>query len=607
MNHTNNNLIVNLTNYELEPPLQSMLSKGLKFVPTPDRTCLKTIVNSFKQFRRSMYIHYHFRNSPNIQPSPFKSTSTWKPPLPDNPNLISYICSVAESIHHTFRQNPHDHLISNLTEEETNFLATYNIHNDKYVIKPADKGGAIVIWSITDYEKEALSQLNDNKYYEHIPANSTTVISQQATKVTKCVKDLFKFGDINYKTLQQLIPPSPPRTPIFYLLPKIHKPGNPGRPIISGCDSPTDRLSSFVDFHLKPLCSSLPSYIKDTNHFLQTIFNLETPLPPNTIIATIDVKSLYTNIPHNEGTNAVLESLDTKHGRMWPFRKIIHQFLEYILKENYFTFQDQLYLQKHGTAMGTKMAPSFANIFMGALEQALLSSSPNHLIPLLWKRFIDDIFLIWTHGEESFLSFIQYLNSFHPTIKFKVTHSTRSVDFLDTTIYITPQNTLQSTLYIKPTDRMPLLHQTSHHPNACKKGLIYSQMLRYRRIITDDKEFEQKAQNLRVALIGRGYKDKDILPHIKKASTFTQSQLLATTPPSNNSRTLPFVIPYNPDLTPLHHILKQHWQYIENDPVLSQIWPNQPVMAYQRHKNFKEHFVRTKFNKAPISQQHNTS
>ena len=276
-----------------------MLSKGLKFVPTPDRTCLKTIVNSFKQFRRSMYIHYHFRNSPNIQPSPFKSTSTWKPPLPDNPNLISYICSVAESIHHTFRQNPHDHLISNLTEEETNFLATYNIHNDKYVIKPADKGGAIVIWSITDYEKEALSQLNDNKYYEHIPANSATVISQQATKVTKCVKDLFKFGDINYKTLQQLIPPSPPRTPIFYLLPKIHKPGNPGRPIISGCDSPTDRLSSFVDFHLKPLCSSLPSYIKDTNHFLQTIFNLETPLPPNTIIATIDVKSLYTNIPHN--------------------------------------------------------------------------------------------------------------------------------------------------------------------------------------------------------------------------------------------------------------------------------------------------------------------
>ena len=292
---------------------------------------------------------------------------------------------------------------------------------------------------------------------------------------------------------------------------------------------------------------------------------------------------------------------------MWPLRKVIHQFLKYILKEKYFTFNDKLYLQKQGTAMGTKMAPSFANIFMGALEQTLLSSSPDHLIPLLWKRFIDDIFLIWTHGEASFQSFIQHLNSFHPTIKFEVTHSTKSVHFLDTTVYITPQNTLETTLYIKPTDRMPLLHQASHHPNTCKKGLIYSQMLRYRRIITDHKEFQQKAQNLRVALIGRGYKDKDILPHIDKASTYTQSQLLTSTPPTNTSRTLPFVIPYNPDLAPLPHILKQHWQYIENDPVLSQIWPNQPVMAYQRHKNLKEQFVRTKFTNPSSSQQHTTN
>ena len=583
-----------------------MLSKGLKFVPTPDKTCLKTIVNSFKQFRRSMYIHYHFRNSSNDHPNPFKSTSEWNPPLPDNPNLLSYICSVAESIHQTFSHKSHEQLTSNLNEEEIKFLATYNIHNKKYVIKPADKGGAIVIWSTTDYEKEALSQLNDNKYYEHIPANPTTVISNQTTKIIQYVKDLYKFGDIDYKTLQHLLPSSPSRTPIFYLLPKIHKPGNPGRPIISGCDSPTDRLSSFIDFHLKPLCSSLPSYIKDTNHFLQTIFNLDTPLPPDTIIATIDVKSLYTNIPHAEGINAVLEALDNKHGRMWPLRKVIHQFLEYILKENYFTFNDKLYLQKHGTAMGTKMAPSFANIFMGVLEQTILSSSPDHLIPLLWKRFIDDIFLLWTHGEESFHSFIQYLNSFHPTIKFEVTHSTKRVNFLDTTVYITPQHTLQTTLYTKPTDRLPLLHQTSHHPITCKKGLIYSQMLRYRRIITDDKEFEQKAQKLRVALIGRGYKDKDILPHINKASTFTQSQLLSSHSTTNTSRTLPFVIPYNPDLTPLPHILKRHWQYIENDPVLSQIWPNQPVMAYQRHKNLKEHFVRTKFTNPSSSQQHTT-
>jgi hypothetical protein len=80
--------------------------------------------------------------------------------------------------------------------------------------------------------------------------------------------------------------------------------------------------------------------------------------------------------------------------------------------------------------MGTKMAPPFANIFMGALEGSLLSSAPDHLIPL-WKRFIDDIFLIWTHGEESFQTFITHLNSVHPTIKFEISYSTKSVKKLN--------------------------------------------------------------------------------------------------------------------------------------------------------------------------------
>jgi hypothetical protein len=93
--------------------------------------------------------------------------------------------------------------------------------------------------------------LNHNKYYE--PSNSTTTISTQTKKITEYVKNLYKHEDIDHKTLKHLLPSTPTHTPICYLLPKIHKPGNPDRPIISGCDSPTDRLSSFIDFHLKPV------------------------------------------------------------------------------------------------------------------------------------------------------------------------------------------------------------------------------------------------------------------------------------------------------------------------------------------------------------------
>ena len=82
----------------------------------------------------------------------------------------------------------------------------------------------------------------------------------------------------------------------FYILPKIHKQGNPGRPIISSNGHPTERISEFVDYHLKPLVQTLPSYIKDTTHFLLQLQNLG-PLPENAILVTLDVSSFYTNIP----------------------------------------------------------------------------------------------------------------------------------------------------------------------------------------------------------------------------------------------------------------------------------------------------------------------
>ena len=104
------------------------------------------------------------------------------------------------------------------------FLKNFNIHHQEFVIKPADKGGAIIIWSTIDYEKEALCQLSDKKYYEKIQAHPDTIILTQTNTITKYVKDLFEYGDIDHKTLQYLLPPTPPCTPIFYLLPKVHKP-----------------------------------------------------------------------------------------------------------------------------------------------------------------------------------------------------------------------------------------------------------------------------------------------------------------------------------------------------------------------------------------------
>ena len=82
---------------------------------------------------------------------------------------------------------------------------------------------------------------------------------------------------------------------------------------------------------------------------------------------------------------------------------------------NNFTFNQHHYLQIHGTAMGTKMAPSFANLCLGIFETNAFSNAPFH--PHTWWRYLDDIFMIWTEGLDHLKIFVDYLNNIHPTIK----------------------------------------------------------------------------------------------------------------------------------------------------------------------------------------------
>ena len=145
--------------------------------------------------------------------------------------------------------------------------AIQNLQNNHHiVIKPADKGGKIVLWPSEAYTLEAYRQLNDVKYYKQIKFDYT---SEVGTKVETFLNHLSNKRLIDPDIYNFLSPTSPVRTPILYLLPKIHKPTKPtpGRPIISGCGSPTENLSKYLDHYLKPIVKMIPSYIQDTTHF----------------------------------------------------------------------------------------------------------------------------------------------------------------------------------------------------------------------------------------------------------------------------------------------------------------------------------------------------
>ena len=111
--------------------------------------------------------------------------------------------------------------------------------------------------------------------------------------------------------------------------------------------------------------------------------------------------------------------------------------------------------------MGTRMAPSFANLFLGLFETNALNNAPYK--PHTWLRYIDDIFVIWTEGPDNLQIFIDYLNSIHPTIKFTSSHSYSCVPFLDVNVSLN-NGIIETDLYSKPTDKHQHLLYTSCHP-----------------------------------------------------------------------------------------------------------------------------------------------
>ena len=187
---------------------------------------------------------------------------------------------------------------------------------------------------------------------------------------------------------------------------------------MSGCNSESAAVEHFIDFHLQPIATSIPSFIRDSFHFKSLLNDLH--INDSDILFTLDVESLYSNIPIQQGLTSVKKAL-SEHPSKGRLDNYLLTLLEITLLRNDFQFDNKTFLQIKGTAMGKKYAPSFANIFMHYWEQHALSTT--HFTPFFWKRYIDDIFGIWQHSETQLHNFLQHLNSINPNIKVTLTSS----------------------------------------------------------------------------------------------------------------------------------------------------------------------------------------
>ena len=615
--------VFNYSSIHITDDMNKLLNRGLNFCIKPMKINLSNILTDFKRFKRKMLWHEFFHDNDNsdYKAPLFKTEKSNYPKNHSHPRGL-------EVFHHSVenfimdKSNWNKDLLnpkrSNISQGE--FEALKQLielqKNRVIVIKPADKGAGICILDFCDYIDschEHLTSVQPQPFGPPLPyytPSTSTELQKVKKHIVNTLKNAKEQGWIS-KDEFTMMDPTDAGAGRFYEIFKVHKehaPGTipPARPIISGNGSITENLSRFVDFHAKPLVKDLPSYIKDTPDFLRKIssVNSQEKIPDGAILVSIDVSSLYTNIPMNEGIQAMEEALNKRPDQSVPTTFLI-ELLNIVLKYNFFEFDSKLFLQQIGTAMGTSCAPTYANIEMGVIDKALRNLAKNvnngtDVIKIFF-RFIDDLFLVYTGSVESLDTFLNEINNLHPTLKFTFNytspfpcsfppdtphdcfcHTTRSLPFLDTLVTI-KDGQIETDLYRKPTDRCQYLLPSSCHPSHVTKNIPYSLALRLVRICSQSSQLLKRLDELKSFLYSRDYPKQVIEFSISRALLVSRAHSLREVEKKSEDRVV-FATDYHPALPSYSNILKKSWKVMVKDPYLHKVFPKPPMVAYRQPK-----------------------
>lgn len=493
----------------------------------------------------------------------------------------------------------HANIKDNLTAAERQALSELR-KNNSVVIKPADKGGAVVVMDRELYIAEGMRQLSDPRYYKELEA---AIFPESVGLINNVIKNLLSDNKISHKQYEFLSAKPTAKQRQFYLLPKIHKDVNdwpisgqpPCRPICSDVNSETYNISKYIDYWLQPLATSHESYIKDSYDFVEKIRDVQ--VDENDLLVTGDVTALYTNMKIDLILLAVQEAFIENPDPSRPDKEIL-ELLDITLKRNDFEFNNRIFLQVCGTAMGKNYAPSLANIYLKKFDKAARSGF--YIKPKLYHRFLDDIFIIFPGTVAQLREYQDFLNSIIDGIKVELKARDRIIEFLDTQVYKTYNEdarwVLKTKVYFKPTDTHQLLHASSFHPRHTTRGILKSQFIRFKRIASSWDDYDEASKILGAVLCKRGYSSRlfrrlklDVWHH------FDAKRHKITEKPDRPI--LPIITYYDRVQSSLNYEWRSE---INKNPIFDDF---RKISAYKIHKNLQQLLVRSRLNNQETHQK----
>ena len=586
--------VVNLSDYSIVFEEYRILGRGLKFCPTPPLFDHGVVKESIDKFFRNANLFLCFSDENNSQKDlENNSMGRFKQPdlklpakfNPPKPNMLEHTQEILND--RILKYNPSRNRPRNMSNKEYKILQQLQ-EMKSIVIKKADKGLNVVILNRENYIQETMRQLQNKQFYKECSENLTLKHHQI---IQELVTELLEKEFISEQTYT-FLSSGGKRTSVFYILPKIHKnlENPPGRPIVSSIDCPTERISMMLDMILQPLLLTTKSYIKDTPDFLRKL-SKEIILEEENFF-TLDVSSLYTNIPLEESLQIMEKEFFPRTDCVIPPPYLV-KMLELILKCNNFTFNRKHFLQVNGTAMGTRVAPTYANLFMAHIEESYVYTYKDNSKPRIWFRFIDDIWGIFSGNSISFQNFVEHLNSIHDTIKFTKEFSSIEINFLDVTTYRNGQEIL-SKLYCKPTDSHSYLEFNSCHPPHNKTSIPFSQFLRIRRNCSKWEDFILYGMQLSTYFSIRGYYTeyvKDAFCKVNSMNRITTLNAKVQNPENSDKKKIFLILDYNPSLPPIKEWIEELWPILYKRSATRILVDRITIIVYQRPKNLQDLLV----------------
>ena len=227
--------------------------------------------------------------------------------------------------------------------------------------------------------------------------------------------------------------------------------------------------------------------------------------------------------------------------------------------------------------MGLCMVPAYANLFMGDLEEKCLAQFP--LKPYLWWRYIDDIFMVWTHGEDKLEDFINQINSSHSTIQFTHEFSKSHISFHDVMVLLDNNNKISMDLFVKSSDTHQYLLHTSCHPSHIKKLIPFSLTLRICRICSTTEKFQQRTNELLEILCKRRHRRQYAQSQVQKTFQIPRHDTLFTPQKQKITDRAIFLTTYNPSLPNLDNIIKKYYPILTATERCQEAFKDTPLLA----------------------------